>query len=74
MQNCRYSKPEEFSIVNIPLPELRENDVMVSLHVFPGKESIGTGKPLTNFCRSKSRHVVSAALISISMRVNFWPR
>ncbi|EGE06829.1 alcohol dehydrogenase [Trichophyton equinum CBS 127.97] len=31
MKALRYSKPEEFSIVNIPLPELRENDVMIKV-------------------------------------------
>lgn len=24
-----YSKPEEFSVVEVPLPKLRENDVLV---------------------------------------------
>ena len=26
----RYSKPEEYSIVEVPLPELREEDILVS--------------------------------------------
>lgn len=28
---CRYSKPEEFSIVTVPLPKLRENDVLIKV-------------------------------------------
>ncbi|KAI1912906.1 hypothetical protein LOZ53_003121 [Ophidiomyces ophidiicola] len=31
MKALQYSKPEEYSIVNIPLPELRENDVLLKV-------------------------------------------
>lgn len=28
---CRYEKPEDFSIVTVPLPKLRDNDVLVQV-------------------------------------------
>lgn len=28
---CRYSEPEKFSIVQIPLPELRDDDILVKV-------------------------------------------
>ncbi|OBR06003.1 Alcohol dehydrogenase GroES-like domain-containing protein [Colletotrichum higginsianum IMI 349063] len=31
MKALRYEKPEDWSIVQVPLPELRENDVLVKV-------------------------------------------
>ncbi|TPX21529.1 hypothetical protein DIZ76_015488 [Coccidioides immitis] len=31
MKALQYSKPEEYAIVNIPLPQLRENDVLIKV-------------------------------------------
>jgi hypothetical protein len=28
---CRYSKPEEYGIVEVPLPKLRDNDVLIKV-------------------------------------------
>jgi D-arabinose 1-dehydrogenase-like Zn-dependent alcohol dehydrogenase len=30
-QLLRYTKPEEFSVVTVPLPELREDDILVKV-------------------------------------------
>jgi hypothetical protein len=67
----RYSKPEEYGVVEVPLPTLRENDVLV--------RELPTGLKLPRVqClpqnRSRSRLVVSVERIFISMKVNSWPR
>jgi D-arabinitol dehydrogenase (NADP+) len=31
MQALRYTKPKEYSIVTVPLPELRDNDVLIKV-------------------------------------------
>jgi D-arabinose 1-dehydrogenase-like Zn-dependent alcohol dehydrogenase len=31
MLDLRYSKPEEFSVVTVPLPKLRDNDVLIKV-------------------------------------------
>jgi hypothetical protein len=51
-----YSKPEQYSLVTVPLPKLRDNDILVC---YPNPEigELDCGVAANNRHRLRSRHV-----------------
>lgn len=72
----RYVKPESYSIADVPLPDIRENDVLVTTAPQLSPSLNSTEHLATDFLtfRSRSRRVACVGLTFISTREGSLPR